>query len=53
MSWEELYNIHDNHKDEYVRVCGLCHAGIHWCMTALGLTWEDIMARRTAKVMFG
>lgn len=46
MSWKELIDVVENHRDEYVRVCGLCHAGVHWCMNVLRMTWDDIVARK-------
>lgn len=42
MNWNELYDLRDNHREEYVRVCGICHAGIHWCMEHLEMSWDDI-----------
>lgn len=42
MSWEELKTEIENHKDEYVRVCGICHSGIHWAMKYLSLEWDNI-----------
>jgi hypothetical protein len=42
------WNINDMkkiNKDEYIRVCGRCHVGIHWCMKYLGMTWEEIEKR--------
>lgn len=29
------------HGNEYARVCGICHSGIHWAMKYLNLKWED------------
>lgn len=31
---------------KYVRLCAVCHKGVHWAMTYLGLTWEDIKNTR-------
>lgn len=49
MGWDALHDLKANHKEEYVRLCGLCHAGVHWCMKRLSLTWEDIVERDTIK----
>jgi hypothetical protein len=43
MSWVEIKKEVKEHKDEYVRVCGICHNGIHWIMKYLGLTWQEII----------
>lgn len=43
MSINELNNIN---KDDYVRVCRLCHRGIHWTMKYLNLSWEEICSKK-------
>jgi len=42
MSWVEIKKEVELHKDEYVRVCGICHNGVHWAMRYLGLIWDNI-----------
>ncbi len=27
---------------KYVRVCIICHRGVHWCMKILGMNWDNI-----------
>jgi formate dehydrogenase assembly factor FdhD len=49
MSITQIKKELESHKDEYVRVCGICHAGVHWAMTYLGLKWEDIPLRSKLK----
>jgi len=44
MNMTEIKKEVENHREEYVRVCGICHAGIHWAMEYLGLTWNDIIS---------
>lgn len=46
MSLKQLKEELENHKDEYVRVCGICHAGIHWAMKYLNLKWENIPTQK-------
>ena len=46
MSFKELREEVEKHKDEYVRVCGICHTGIHWAMKYLNLKWEDISTQK-------
>lgn len=29
---------------EYVRLCPVCHRGVHWSMEYMGMKWEDIQA---------
>jgi len=36
---EDLKNLD---VENYVRLCGRCHHGVHWCMEYLGMSWEDI-----------
>ena len=42
MGLEGLKNVIKKHRDEYIRVCGICHAGLHWCMNHLGFVWDDV-----------
>lgn len=29
--------------DQWIRLCGKCHDGVHFCMKHLGMSWEDII----------
>ena len=49
MSLHELDMEIQYHKNEYVRVCKLCHKGIHWAMKRLNLTWDDIVSLSLSK----
>lgn len=39
---KELYNAIKNPKG-WVRLCGKCHDGGHFCMQRLGLSWNEIV----------
>jgi len=43
MGLKELYSEIAEHKNEYVRVCGVCHKAVHWIMKWFGMTWEKII----------
>jgi len=45
MGLGELRRLIETEKDEYVRLCGICHKGVHWCMRWLGLNWDEIIER--------
>jgi len=30
--------------ENFVLLCYVCHKGVHWCMSALNLSWEQIWA---------
>jgi hypothetical protein len=32
------------HPEDWIRLCGKCHDGVHFCMKWLGLTWDEIWA---------
>ena len=42
MGNNELRNLIEKDKDLYVKVCKLCHKGIHWSMKFLSQTWDQI-----------
>lgn len=42
MGKHQLRSIIENDIDLYVRVCKLCHKGIHWSMTHLNINWDQI-----------
>lgn len=35
----------EGHENEYVRLCMICHKGVHWCMKYQNLTWKEIIWR--------
>lgn len=45
MSWKDVNDLINNEKNEYVSVCFLCHQHVHWCMSMLGMSWDDICER--------
>jgi len=45
MNLADIRDLIENHKDEYVAVCQLCHTSVHWCMNNLGMGWKDIVIR--------
>ena len=50
LSVTALNRIIKQEKDKYVRLCYKCHKHVHWCMTYLGMDWNEIVQKKGAMV---
>jgi predicted HNH restriction endonuclease len=39
--------------EDFVRLCIICHKGVHWCMEQFGMSWDDILEHLINRRKYG